>query len=182
VNTLVSEAFPIDRGSRDQPKIVMMNVVTALSHTGGIEKDEDEHSGWDLVAQINRQAQESGDKSLGPELDGLTSRGLKIKGDVTHAILETAQQEKADLIMMPSYGYGFDQFLVGSVTPKMLYGIDCPVWPTAVSVRRLAPAKPNERLCCLPVAMQSEPPECRYSWSFEYLRVAAALAASGDRH
>jgi nucleotide-binding universal stress UspA family protein len=51
-----------------------------------------------------------------------------VKGDSTHPILETAQQEKADLIMMPSYGYAFDQFLVGSVTPKMLYGIDCPVW------------------------------------------------------
>jgi nucleotide-binding universal stress UspA family protein len=121
-------------------EIVMMNVVTALSHAAEIGKDEDEHSGWDLVAQINRQAQESGDKSLGPEPDGLTIRGLKIKGDVTHAILETAQQEKPDLIMMPSCCYGFDQFLVGSVTPKMLYGIDCPVW-TDGHVERLSAEK-----------------------------------------
>ena len=45
--------------------------------------------------------------------------------------METAQEEKADLIMMPSHGHAFDQFLVGSVTPRMLHGIECPVWTDA---------------------------------------------------
>src|SRR5713226_10761807 len=47
----------------------------------------------------------------------------------------------------------------------------------AINVRRLAPATPNEQLCCWPFAMQSERPACRYSSSFEYLRVAEAPAA-----
>src|SRR5271169_328721 len=109
-------------------EIVMMHVVTALSHVAGVPGKGRELAGWDMLTEINREAHKNGDKSLGPELDGVTTRGLMIKGDATQAILETAQQENTDLIMMPSYGHAFDQFLVGSVTPKMLYGINCPVW------------------------------------------------------
>ena len=39
--------------------------------------------------------------------------------------------EAADLIMMPSHGYTFDQFLLGSVTAKILHGAECPVWTDA---------------------------------------------------
>src|SRR6267378_7189710 len=52
----------------------------------------------------------------------------------------------------------------------------------AINVRLLAPAKPSEPLCCSPLAMHWELPACRYSWSFEYLHVAAALVAPLDRH
>jgi nucleotide-binding universal stress UspA family protein len=109
-------------------EVVMMHVVTALSHAAGVPEDVDEHGGWDLLAEIIRGAEKNLDDSLGPELEGLRIQRLLVKGDETQAILETAQQEKADLIMMPSYGQAFDEFLVGSVTPKMLNGIDCPVW------------------------------------------------------
>jgi nucleotide-binding universal stress UspA family protein len=51
-----------------------------------------------------------------------------LKGDPVQAILQTARAEKADLIMMPSHGYAFNQFLLGSVTAKVLYGTECPVW------------------------------------------------------
>ena len=45
--------------------------------------------------------------------------------------MQTAQEEKADLIMMPSYGFTFYQFLLGSVTAKVLHGTECPVWTGA---------------------------------------------------
>jgi nucleotide-binding universal stress UspA family protein len=51
--------------------------------------------------------------------------------DPAPAIVQTAQQEKADLIMLPSYGYTFDQFLLGSVTAEGLHGTECPVWTGA---------------------------------------------------
>jgi len=35
--------------------------------------------------------------------------------------------EKAELIIMPSHGYTFDQLLLGSVTAKVLHGSECPV-------------------------------------------------------
>ena len=47
----------------------------------------------------------------------------------------------------------------------------------ATSVRRLAQAAPNERLCCSPLAAPSELRAYRYSWSFEYLHVAGVPAA-----
>jgi nucleotide-binding universal stress UspA family protein len=33
--------------------------------------------------------------------------------------------------MMPSHGYAFNRFLLGSVTVKVLYGTECPVWTGA---------------------------------------------------
>ena len=33
--------------------------------------------------------------------------------------------------MMPPYGFTFDQFLLGSVTPKVLLGSECPLWTGA---------------------------------------------------
>ncbi len=33
--------------------------------------------------------------------------------------------------MMPSHGYTFEQFLLGSVTAKVVHGSQCPVWTGA---------------------------------------------------
>ena len=71
------------------------------------------------------------DLSLGPDLGGITIRCKLVKGDVAMAIVQTAQEEKADLIMMPSYSFTFYQFLLGSVTAKVLHGAECPVWTGA---------------------------------------------------
>lgn len=112
-------------------EIVMLHVVTMVSQAAGVPKDGPELARWDLLAEIIRNARENRDDSLGLELEGLNIRRLLLKGETTEAILQTTQQEKADLIMMPSYGHTFDQFLVGSVTPKLLQAIACPVWTDA---------------------------------------------------
>ncbi len=109
-------------------EILMLHVVTPLSRAAGVPENDAKLDGWDLVGEITRGAEKSLDHSLGPELEDLRIQRLLVKGDATQAILETAEQEKVDLIMMPSHGIAFDQFLVGSVTPKGLYAIDCPVW------------------------------------------------------
>ena len=60
-----------------------------------------------------------GDHSTGPgtagpvsraELDGLTIQRKLVKGDAAWAIVQTAQEEKADLIMMPSHSFTFTSF------------------------------------------------------------------------
>jgi nucleotide-binding universal stress UspA family protein len=84
-----------------------------------------------LLAAIIRQAEKQQDSSLGPELEGLTIRCKLINGDVAAAIVQTAQEEKTDLIMMPSHSFTFYQFLMGSVTAKVLHGTECPVWTGA---------------------------------------------------
>jgi nucleotide-binding universal stress UspA family protein len=109
-------------------EIVMLHVVTARSHAAGVPENAAETGGWDMLAEITKQAEKNQDQSLAPELDGLAVRRVLVKGDPTQAILQTAQVEKADLIMMPSHGYTFDQFLLGSVTAKVIRGTECPVW------------------------------------------------------
>jgi nucleotide-binding universal stress UspA family protein len=112
-------------------EIVILHIMTARSHSAGVPEDSRELSRWDLLAAILRQAQNQQDTSLGPELEGLTIRCKLVEGDVATAIVQTAQEEKADLIMMPSYSFTFYQFLLGSVTAKVLHGTECPVWTGA---------------------------------------------------
>jgi nucleotide-binding universal stress UspA family protein len=127
-------------------EIVMLHVVTAQSHAAGVPGDGPKFAGWDLLAAILKEAEKSEaekrkaekseaeknlDQSLRPELEGLAIRCVLIKGDPIQVILQTARAEKAELIMMPSHGYAFNQFLLGSVTAKVLYGTECPVWTGA---------------------------------------------------
>ena len=112
-------------------EMVILHVMTARSHAAGVPEDSRELARWDLLAAITKQAQNQGDSSLGPELEGLTIRCKLVVGDVAEAIVQTAQDEKADLIMMPSYSFTFYQFLLGSVTAKVLHGTECPVWTGA---------------------------------------------------
>ena len=103
-------------------EIVMLHVVTEP----GMPEDGLGSAGWDMLAEIIR-----GDQSLEPELDGLAIKRKLVKGGVAHSIVQTAEEEKADLIMMPSYGHTFSQFLLGYVTANVLQGTECPVWTDA---------------------------------------------------
>ena len=112
-------------------EILILHVITERSHAAGLPKDSRELSRWDLLAAIILQAENQRDMSLGPELQGLTIRHKLVEGDVAGAIVQTAQEEKADLIMMPSYSFTFYQFLLGSVTAKVLHEAECPIWTGA---------------------------------------------------
>jgi nucleotide-binding universal stress UspA family protein len=112
-------------------EIVMLHVVTAQSLAAGVPDDSREPSGEELRALIMKEAQKQQDPPLGPELDGLTIRCTSGIGDAALAIVQTAQEEKADLIMMPSHGSTFYDFLLGSVTAKVLHETECPVWTGA---------------------------------------------------
>lgn len=121
-------------------EIVMLHTVTPRSHAAGVPEAGAGLASWDLLEQIIRRAQERQDQTLGLELDGLTIRRVLAKGNPAQAIVLTAQREKTDLIMMASYGFTFDQFLLGSVTPKVLEGSECPLW-TCGHVGQLPPQK-----------------------------------------
>lgn len=112
-------------------EIVMLHVETALSHAAGVRADGPTLAHWDLLAAMLGEAEKKQDQSLRPELQGLAIRCVLVKGEPVQAILRTARAEKADLIMMPSHGYTFNRFLLGSVTAKVLYGTECPVWTGA---------------------------------------------------
>jgi len=112
-------------------EILMLHVATAQSHAAGVPEDISELAGWDLLGVIISGAQKQQDQSLGPELDGLTIRRMVVQGDPAWAIVQVAEEENADLIMMPSHGSTFNRFLLGSVTAKVLHGSERPVWTGA---------------------------------------------------
>ncbi len=75
------------------------------------------------------------------QFPGLNIRNELVTGDPAAAIVQCAQAEQVDLIMMPTRGYGpYRKFLLGSVTAKVLHDCDCPIW-TSVHVEKI-PAEP----------------------------------------
>jgi nucleotide-binding universal stress UspA family protein len=111
-------------------ELVLLHVVTARSHAGGVP-DGPEFANWDLLAAMLSEADKSSDQSLRTELQGIPIQCILVKGDPVKAILETTRIEQANLIMMPSHGFTFNRFLLGSVTAKVLSGTECPVWTSA---------------------------------------------------
>lgn len=66
------------------------------------------------------------------ELEGISVKRLMCSGDPAQVIIEYAHAEHIDLIFMPTRGRGlFRQFLLGSVTAKVLHDAECPVWTGA---------------------------------------------------
>ena len=114
-----------------QSEIVLLHVVTMQSLAAKAPENSRELAGSDLRAEVLREAQKQKDSSLESELEGLTIRCMSGTGDAALAIVQTAEEEKADLTMMPSHGFNFYQFLLGSVTAKVLHGTERPVWTSA---------------------------------------------------
>jgi nucleotide-binding universal stress UspA family protein len=112
-------------------EIVMLHVMSAQSHAAGVPLNGPKLAGWDMLTQVIKAARQSQDPSLETELEGLVVRSVLVDADPAQAIVQTAQREKASLIMMPSHGYMFAQFLLGSVAAKVLNGTECPVWTAA---------------------------------------------------
>lgn len=64
-----------------------------------------------------------------PELNGLHVEWVVLEGDPAKQIVEYADSNDVDLIVMPAHGQGpFRRFLLGSVTAKVLHDVECPVW------------------------------------------------------
>ena len=73
-------------------------------------------------------AQQFSDMDAIPHLD---------EGVASQQIVDYAHEDHADLIMMPTSGYGpFRRLLLGSVTAKVLHDAHCPVW-TGVHAEQL---------------------------------------------
>ena len=107
-------------------------MVTPLSYPAGVLESGHEITARDLHAQIVKRAQKDLDQSLRPELDGIAVKRLLLRGDPAREIVQTARDEKVDLIVMSTHGHGvFYRFLLGSVAAKVLHDSDCPVWTDA---------------------------------------------------
>jgi len=112
-------------------EIVMLHVVPPLSHIVDLHDDSPRLTASEMLARAVQEAQRNLDQYVEPEFDGLNIERVLAKGDPARVVVQTAAEKQADLIMMPSYGYTFNQFLLGEVTAKVLHGAECPVWTGA---------------------------------------------------
>jgi nucleotide-binding universal stress UspA family protein len=130
------------------------------------------------------------DAFLAAELEGIAVRRIVIEGDPAGKIVEFSQQERVDLIMMPTHGYGpFRRFILGSNTAKVLHDADCPVW-TGVHLEQAPPAAGESLrsiLCCVDLGAQSSKTLCwaamlarEFGARLTLLHVIATDASVGD--
>ncbi len=86
----------------------------------------------DEVYQLNQILNERSEENL-KEFDKLNENDIKIKhiireGSPAKVILEVANEEQVDLIVMGSSGKsGFDRFIMGSVADKVVNSAKCAV-------------------------------------------------------
>lgn len=72
------------------------------------------------------------DECFPSDFAGVTVDRVAILGDPARTITDFVEANKADLVMMPTHGYGpFRQLLLGSVTAKVLHDVHIPVWTMA---------------------------------------------------
>lgn len=133
--------FPVDFSSRCrgaarlldalhhnfQPEVTLLHVLPPphLEYTmadlgGGLIQD--------YTAARLTQVKKDLEYFLDDELKHYPLRRILLEGDPARKLTEFAHDEKVDLIVMPTHGYGgFRRFMLGSVTAKVLHDADCPV-------------------------------------------------------
>jgi nucleotide-binding universal stress UspA family protein len=100
----------------------------------------------DRVAAAGRKLE----NFLAEDLKEIPARRLVIKGDPARKIVQYAQDEHADVILMSTHGLGpFRRFLLGSTTAKVLHDAPYPVW-TGVHMEEQSghPFFPMRRILC----------------------------------
>jgi len=104
------------------------------------------------------------------ELPKVVTKCIVETGDPGTVIAEYAEDEKMDLIAMPTHGYGaFRRALLGSVTAKVLHDSKVPVWTAAHAPEPSHRAHPQPRHVLCAVGLR---PESKHT-----LEMAAGVAA-----
>jgi nucleotide-binding universal stress UspA family protein len=89
-------------------------------------------------------------------------------GDPSGEIERLAQELRADLLVMPTHGYGpFRRFILGSMTTKVLHDVSCPVF-TGAHIPEVTPLNPEpyKRIgCAIDLGPHSEA-VLRWAWDF----------------
>lgn len=82
----------------------------------------------EYTAARTEQARKDLEYFLDEELRHYQLKRVLLEGDPARKVVEFAHTDGADLIVMPTHGYGgFRRFMLGSVTAKVLHDADCPV-------------------------------------------------------
>jgi nucleotide-binding universal stress UspA family protein len=148
-------------GKQFGAKVVLTHVYfpEMYRYFGGIE-------GGSYVAQIIPPREEALADSR-QDLEELASRvdgGAEVKleileGEPAAEIVGYAQEHEVDLIVMPTRGHGpFRQFILGSVTAKVLHDSQCPVFtcPHGADLAVAAPEPYRKIACAVDLGPHSE--------------------------
>jgi nucleotide-binding universal stress UspA family protein len=123
------------------------------------------------IDELKRDLEMRLDGAFAREFADLTVDRLAEVGDPAETITRYAHTQGADLIMMPTHGYGpFRSLLLGSVTAKVLHDAQCPVW-TATHVEdppALHHVAGRNILCAVDATPKSSP---LIAWAAEYAKV-----------
>lgn len=128
------------------------------------------------VDQMRDEAAARLDDYLEAEFDGVKVQRVIAEGEPARQILCQANAYAADLIMMPTHGFGpYRSFLLGSVTAKVLHDSERPVWTGVHSPEFTAhdPGRLRHILC----AVERGPKDVRtIRWANEFAnRVGAEI-------
>ena len=101
-------------------------------------------------------------------------------------IVDCAHEQQADLIMMPTHGYGpFRALLLGSVTAKVLHDVPCPMW-TGVHAEQMTSHSPDrwKRVLCAVDTDERGVAILKWAWQFARqqsleLQLVHAVAGAG---
>lgn len=100
-------------------ELIIFNVVV-LDESNAVDKRE--------MAQHKKRLGEFVAEKVADACVGLKMRQVVDAGQPFGAIVDGAEKERADLIVMSSHGRsGLSRMLIGSVTDKILRGSPCPV-------------------------------------------------------
>src|SRR5271165_7415455 len=117
---------------RFNSEVVLAHVVTRQDYSPHDMKQGRPVRGDELLAEVTKYAEQDLHESVQAELQGLRVKCLVRQGDAAGQIVQIAQEEAADLIVMPTHGYnGFYRYLIGSVTAKVIHDSECPVLTSA---------------------------------------------------
>jgi len=140
-----------------QAELVVLHVLTPPNYEFGALE-----IAGSMLDELYRNRAEQASKELDAfitaELAGLKVRRMVLEGDPAKKIVDLARDEAADIITMPTHGYGpFRRFILGSNTAKVLHDADCPVW-TGVHLEQapaLAAIPFRSILCAVDLGPQS---------------------------
>ena len=149
-------------------RITLMSVVAPFWHPvsgdlmAGVPVDMD-----DIKRELRLRLQ----GAFAREFAGLRVERVPEIGDPAECITRYAHTQGADLIMMPTHGYGpFRSLLLGSVTAKVLHDAHCPVW-TATHINEppaLQHLAGRNILCAVDATPRSVP---LMQWAAEYAKL-----------
>jgi nucleotide-binding universal stress UspA family protein len=108
-------------------ELTLLHVCEPVRYIVGVGEAGLATTGWSQN-QL-QEIREHMDTFFALDLGDVPAQKLVVPGDPATEIVRLAHNEKVDLIVMPTHGYGtFRRLLLGSVTAKVLHDATCPLW------------------------------------------------------